>query len=134
MTEARAPIGAYKPKQGSFTFLHGLAAGTELLRQSTPPTAIFAASDTLALGVIEAARRLGLSVPDDLSIVGFDNTGLSEGASPPLTTIHQPILEIGTTAVATLLRLAGGSPPPTRRVELSTHIVVRSSTVPPRPQ
>jgi LacI family transcriptional regulator len=99
-----------------------------LLSRRARPTAIFAGCDFAALGVLEAARRLRISVPDQLSVVGFDNTGVAETSAPPLTTVHQPIREIGKSAVNTLFRLAAGDYPPTKRVELSTHLVVRAST------
>jgi LacI family transcriptional regulator len=73
-------------------------------------------------------------VPDDLSVVGFDDTILARTSTPPLTTVHQPIADIGRTAVSTLLRVSAGEPQTTQRVELSTHLVVRASTAPPRPE
>lgn len=111
----------------SFTFEHGLNAATVFLSRRTRPTAIFAGSDLAALGVLEAARRMRISVPEELSIVGFDNTGIAASSAPPLTTVHQPILQIGEAAVRTLFRLASGEAAP-KRIELATHLVVRSST------
>ncbi|SDD53229.1 transcriptional regulator, LacI family [Sanguibacter gelidistatuariae] len=116
----------------SYTFEHGLRAATEMLTGPDRPTAIFAGSDASATGVLEAARRLGLSVPDSLSVVGFDDTLLSQMSAPPLTTVHQPIADIGRAAVSTVIRLARGDMLSTKRVELSTHLVVRDSTAPPQ--
>jgi LacI family transcriptional regulator len=114
---------------GSFTFEHGLDAAMQFLSRRQRPTAIFAGSDLAALGVLEAARRLHISVPEQLSVVGFDNTGVAASSAPPLTTVHQPILQIGEAAVRTLFRLASGDAAP-KRIELATHLVVRASTAP----
>ena len=116
---------------GPFTFEHGLRAGLELLDRRDRPTAVFAGCDLIAVGVLEAARRLRIGVPDELSVVGFDDTGLAASSAPPLTTVHQPILEMGHAAVGTLFRLAGSHTPSVHRVELATHLVVRSSTAAP---
>jgi LacI family transcriptional regulator len=101
---------------------------------STPdrPTAIFACSDFMALGVYDAAAELGIRIPDDLSVVGFDDVPEAEWAHPQLTTVRQPIHEMGAAALRILLRLqkepVGDKDAP--RVELSTELVVRGSTVP----
>jgi LacI family transcriptional regulator len=116
---------------GPFTFDHGLGAGLDVLARRDRPTAVFAACDLIALGVLEAARRLGLAVPGDVSVVGFDDTGLAASSAPPLTTVHQPILEMGEAGVSTLFRLAASGTSPVHRVELATHLVVRASTAPP---
>jgi len=133
MSEAGIRVDLDAVPRLAYTFEHGLDAGTIMLSSRNAPTAIFAGSDASAMGVLEAARRLGISVPEELSIVGFDDTILARSATPPLTTVHQPIADIGRTAVSTLLRLAGGETLITKRVELSTHLVVRSSTAPPAP-
>ena len=99
-------------------------------RSPKRPTAIFAASDELARGAIEAARSLGLSVPDDLSIVGFDDTEIARIASPPLTTVRQPLQEMGAVALRTALRLVAGEKIDSNHVELATELVVRASTAP----
>jgi len=114
----------------SYTFEHGLAAAEQLLRDRKRPTAIFAGSDISAMGVLEAARRRGIAVPSELSVVGFDDTYLAHTSTPPLTTVHQPIADIGRTAVASMARLASGDPLAVKRVELSTHLVIRDSTAP----
>lgn len=130
MTEAGIRVDLDSVPRLAYSFEHGLDAGTIMLTSRNPPTAIFAGSDVSAMGVLEAARRLGIAVPDQLSVVGFDDTILARSATPPLTTVHQPIADIGRTAVNTILRLAGGEALATKRVELSTHLVVRSSTAP----
>lgn len=104
-----------------------------MLADDARPTAIFACSDVMALGVIDAAAEAGLRIPADLSIVGFDDVPEAEWASPPLTTVRQPIAEMGAEAVGLLFRSRAwlGRPesksaPP--RVDLSTSLVVRRST------
>lgn len=131
MEQAGLRVGLDEVLHGPFTFEHGLEAGLAVLSHPTRPTAIFAASDATALGVLEAARRLGIAVPNQLSVIGFDNTVLAPSSAPPLTTIHQHIEEIGVTAVPTILRLAKGEVQHAKRVELATHLVVRDSTAPP---
>ncbi|MFF4838089.1 LacI family DNA-binding transcriptional regulator [Streptomyces sp. NPDC001315] len=117
---------------GTFHAAEGTEHGTELLAVDPAPTAVFASSDELAAGVIEAARRRGLRVPEDLSIVGFDNTRLAEVTSPPLTTIHGPVEEMAAVALRTALQLAADEKIDSHHVELATQLVVRESTRPPR--
>lgn len=114
-----------------FMYRDGVAGGAALLDLPTPPTAVFAASDEIAVGVVEAARMRGLRVPDDLSIVGFDDTQLARMSSPPLTTVRQPLAEMGGMAVRTALRLIAGASIDSHHVELATELVVRESTAPP---
>jgi LacI family transcriptional regulator len=119
-------------QQGDFLHESGFAACRALLDLAQPPTAIFASSDTMALGAYEAARRRGLRVPDDLSVVGFDDLPEARWSSPPLTTIRQPLSEMGSLAARTVLRLAAGEEIETPRVELATDLVVRDSAAAPR--
>jgi LacI family transcriptional regulator len=102
-------------------------AGIALLTSEHPPTAIFACSDTMALGVYEAAQEVGVAIPGELSVVGFDD--LPEGAwmTPPLTTVRQPIEDMGAAALRMLRRVAGRTGP-AEREQLSTTLVVRGST------
>ena len=116
---------------GAFTFEQGLVAGTAVLSRADRPTAIFAGSDVTATGVLEAARLKGLRVPEQLSVVGFDNTFLAGTSTPRLTTVHQPLSEMGRTAVRVITRVLAGDPPESRRLELATHLVIRDSTAPP---
>ncbi|MFF3839089.1 LacI family DNA-binding transcriptional regulator [Streptomyces sp. NPDC001930] len=115
---------------GDFHVEGGYARAMELLQAADRPTAVFAGSDLQALGVMEAARVLGLRVPEDLSVVGYDDVMIARWSSPPLTTIHQPLREMGEEAVQMLLRLRAGEPSVTR-MELATSLVVRKSTAPP---
>jgi LacI family transcriptional regulator len=120
------PTGYISP--GRFVYEDGLAGGAALLDLPEPPTAIISGSDEMALGVIEAARIRGLRVPQDLSVVGFDDTQLARMASPPLTTVRQPLWEMGGVALRTALRLAAGESIESHHVELATQLVVRGST------
>ncbi len=113
-----------------FHYEDGLQGAPQLLSLAQRPSAIFAASDELARGVIEAALSVGLSVPDDLSIVGFDDTEIARIASPPLTTVRQPLQEMGAVALRTVLRLVAGEKIDSNHVELATELVVRASTAP----
>jgi len=103
-----------------------------LLDLEDPPTAIFAFNDMLAVGVLQAARARGLRVPEDLSVVGFDDTFEASIVTPPLTTVRQPLAEMGRMAVALLVRLLQNQRIEALHVELQTKLVVRESTAPPR--
>jgi DNA-binding LacI/PurR family transcriptional regulator len=101
-----------------------------LLARPDHPTAVFAASDTQALGVLEAARAAGVVVPDELSVVGFDDIEVSSYAG--LTTVRQPLFESGRLAASLLLEaLTDGEPPVPETHELALDLVVRSTTAPP---
>lgn len=111
--------------------VQGLKALTELEQM---PTAIFAASDSIALGVLAEARRRGIRIPEDLSLVGFDGTYQAEESVPALTSVVQPLQEMGRVALRSVLRQMHGDVLDSRRVELATHLVVRESTAPPPAQ
>ncbi|GHJ45648.1 LacI family transcriptional regulator [Catellatospora sp. TT07R-123] len=117
---------------GDFYHESGFAGGTHLLNLAKPPTAIFASSDQMALGVYEAIRRKGLRVADDVSVVGFDDLPEVRWSSPPLTTVRQPLAEMGLLAARTVLRLAQREKIESPRVELATELVIRDSAAPPR--
>ncbi len=112
---------------GDFDYASGFAAGVRLLAGEDRPSAIFAASDQMALGVYEAARQQGIRIPDDLSVVGFDDLPEASWASPPLTTVRQPLSEMGVLAARTLVRLIRGGQVESPRIELSTKLVHRAS-------
>ena len=117
-------------RSGSSGHQAGMAGGTALLDLPQRPTAIVAATDEVAAGVVEAARLMALRVPDNLSVVGFDDTEFARLLSPPLTTVRQPLREMGRVALRTALRLAAGEQLDSHHVELATELVVRSSTAP----
>jgi LacI family transcriptional regulator len=115
-------------KHGDFQHEGGFLRGGEFLDLADRPTAIFAGSDQQALGVYEAARQRGLRIPQDLSVVGFDDLPAARWVSPPLTTVRQPLADMGRVAAEMLGDLIEGVPLRSRRVELSTELVVREST------
>jgi LacI family transcriptional regulator len=102
----------------------------ELLTRTDRPTAVFAANDVSAIATVEAASALGLRVPEDLSVVGFDNIPESALCTPPLTTVDQPIREMGRRAIMLLIRLINGEEPGETHLTLDTSLVVRRSTLP----
>ena len=110
----------------------GRDAATALLALPDPPTAIFAFNDNIAIGAVQAARARGLRVPDDLSVVGFDDVEHATVVTPALTTVRQPLAEMGRTAVSLLSRLMERQSLETLHVELATRLVVRDSTAPLR--
>ncbi|MFI7587450.1 LacI family DNA-binding transcriptional regulator [Spongisporangium articulatum] len=115
-------------RTGDFMFDSALKQAMVLLDLPEPPTAVFAGSDETALAVIEAARSRGLRVPEDLSVVGFDDTLMAKMSSPALTTVRQPLREMGAVALRTALRLVAGEELDSHHVELATRLIVRDST------
>ncbi|MET0734908.1 MAG: LacI family DNA-binding transcriptional regulator [Microbacterium sp.] len=132
MNAAGLPIDPAWIRFGDFHPGGGEARAAEILALDDPPTAIFAGSDLQALGTIAAARARGLSVPEDISVVGYDDIALSRWMSPQLTTVHQPLRRMGEEATRLVLRMARGAAPETLRMDLATHLVVRGSTASPR--
>ncbi|MFC5911115.1 LacI family DNA-binding transcriptional regulator [Streptacidiphilus monticola] len=118
-------------RSGDFSHETGHALGLELLGRRHPPTAVFAGDDLQALGVYQAARELGLRIPEDLSVVGFDDLPLTRWVGPPLTTVRQPLTEMAEAATRLVLDLARGREPGATRVDLATSLVIRESTAPP---
>lgn len=97
------------------------------------PTAIFTGNDAQALGAYRAARSAGLRIPEDLSIIGFDDIPAAEWIEPGLTTVRQPVVQMAETAMRALLRHLEGDEELPQRIELGTELVVRGSTASPRP-
>jgi len=118
-------------RNGNFHHIGGYQVARELFELADPPTAIFAGSDEQAFGVAEAARVTGRRIPQDLSVVGFDDLPISRWVSPPLTTVRQPLAKMGRTAAEMLLTMIEEREPFGRQVELATELIVRSSTAPP---
>jgi DNA-binding LacI/PurR family transcriptional regulator len=110
----------------------GHSHGVDLLGRGDRPTAIISGSDEQAYGVYLAARELGLRIPDDLSVVGFDDVELCQWVSPQLTTVHQPLTDMARVATRMVVDLGQDGGSSTRRVQLATTVVVRESTAPPR--
>jgi LacI family transcriptional regulator len=117
-------------RYGNFVFSGGYEHGIDLLSRIDRPTAVFAGADAQALGVIRAAADLGLRVPDDVSVVGYDDLQLAEWTVPALTTVRQPLHAMAATAMDMVLELAAGRSPANPRIELATELVVRASTAP----
>jgi LacI family xylobiose transport system transcriptional regulator len=118
-------------RPGEFHHADGLAEGMALLSMRQRPTAIFASSDLYALGVYEAARSLGVAIPRDLSVVGYDDLRIAQWAGPPLTTIHVPLVAMAEQAVRLVLRLSDEPELAFSRIDIDTTLVVRGSTAAP---
>ncbi|MGC7094625.1 LacI family DNA-binding transcriptional regulator [Amycolatopsis lurida] len=128
---AGVPVDPALVRYGDFHVEAGRAQLTELLKLADRPTAVFAGSDLQAFGVYEAARAAGLRIPEDISVIGFDDLPVAGWVGPPLTTIRQPLQEMAAAGTRLLLALARGEEAEHRRVELATSLVVRQSTAPP---
>jgi LacI family transcriptional regulator len=132
----RAQLGLHRHPEliaeGDYSQRGGFEAAKRLLRLRPRPTAIFAANDISALGVLSAVREAGLRVPEDVSLVGFDDIPLAAQVHPPLTTVRQPLQQMGRSAVNTLLAMIAGIEAPSPLITLPTELVVRASTIPPR--
>jgi LacI family transcriptional regulator len=114
--------------QGDFSQPGGFTATTKLLALVKPPTAIFAANDESAFGAIEAIKEHGLRVPNDISVIGFDDIPMASQVFPPLTTVRQPLAEMGVAAVRMMIAKLRGVEPPSNRITLPTELVVRETT------
>lgn len=121
----------YVVSGGRFRTESGVNGFKELLKLDPRPTAIFAGSDTIALGVLSEARRHGIRVPEDISLIGFDGTNQGEQSVPSLSSVAQPLEEMGRAALRSLLRQVQGEVLDSHRVELATQVIVRESTAPP---
>ena len=131
LREAGMPLDDRLVVTGDFLDAGGYDGANELLSLADPPTAIFASSDIAAFGVVRAARERGLAVPDDLSVVGFDDIPEASLVTPALTTVVQPLREMGRAAVRLLMGVLREPDRPPTTVVLSTSLVVRDSTAPP---
>jgi len=131
MDEAGVPVVPDLVRDSILYVEGGLRDGAELLRLPDPPTAIFCTNDLQAFGVYEAARRAGVRIPEDLSVIGFDDLAFAQWSGPPMTTVRQPLVQMGTTAANLVVDLANDRQPDQLRIELATTLVVRESTAPP---
>ncbi len=133
MAAAGLPIPEGFEVRGDYLLESGEACATALFDLAEPPSAIFVANDEMAYGAIHALRRLGLDVPGDVSVVGFDDLYLSKAFYPPLTTVSQPRADIGRTAMSLLLDiLSGDDVAAAPAVVLPTALNIRGSTAPPK--
>lgn len=117
---------------GDFSIESGIAAGEQLLAAAKPPTGIFCFNDEMAIGVLHTARQRGLQVPGDVSVVGFDDIRFAQYVDPPLTTVRQPMRELGEATVRLLLNILRGNVKEAVSVTLPHALILRSSTGPPR--
>lgn len=117
--------------EGDFFQPTGFSGAQALLDLADPPTAIFAANDDMAFGVIEAAHVRGLRIPEDLSVIGFDDIPHAAFIHPPLTTVRQPLEQMGRVAAETLLHLIDGDKDVLTQVVLPTELMIRNTCCPP---
>ena len=132
LEEAGIPFDPTLIDAGEFHYEDGVAAGTRLLGRADRPTAIFAGNDLQAFGVYEAARLRGLVVPDDVSVVGYDDVPSASWMGPKLTTVRQPLIEMAEQATRLVLALRDDPLRKLVRIDLATSLVVRASTAPPK--
>lgn len=130
LNDAGIPYDPTFVLESDFTIEGGRQAGGRLLDAAEPPSAVFACNDLLAIGVLQAAKERRVHVPEQLSVIGFDNTILAEIASPPLTTIAQPIEAMGHQVVDLIVDEIAGKSTVKKRVVLMPELIIRSSTAP----
>ncbi|MFB6552782.1 LacI family DNA-binding transcriptional regulator [Streptomyces sp. NPDC056405] len=138
MEQAELPVPEGWTPNGEFNDDSGRREMTRLLdlahqQGQQPPTAVFAASDLQALGAFEVLRARGYAIPEEVSVVGFDDLPVARWTHPPLTTVRQPLLDMAAMAANTLLRIIDGEPAEHLRLELATQLTVRGSTAPHAP-
>lgn len=127
LREAGLPLDPALIREGDFLQPRGFICATELLDLAQPPTAIFASNDVSAFGVMEAVRNRGLRIPEDVSILGFDDIPQAAQVHPALTTVRQPLAEMGRTAVELLFTYIKEPDAAVKRIELPTQLIVRQS-------
>jgi len=118
--------------KGEFFQPDGYAGASALMEIENPPTAIFASNDVMAMGAMDAVRSRGLRVPEDVSILGFDDIPQAASVRPALTTVHQPLEKMGRVATQMLLDLLKNPEKEISRIELPTELIVRGSTSSPK--
>jgi LacI family transcriptional regulator len=133
LAAAGVPFADELVRVGGYDAHLSAVAVHELLTGPQRPTAVFAANDVSAIATIEVAQALGLSVPEDVSVIGFDNIPESVLCTPALTTVNQPIRTMGERAVEMLIRLIRAQPVERTHLTLATELVVRGSTAPAKP-
>jgi LacI family transcriptional regulator len=126
LTERGLKLPARHVFEGTYRFASGVKAGEKLFALKNRPTAIFAANDEMAAGVLHAARQAGLNAPADFSVVGFDDFEIATSVWPPLTTVHTPTRDFGRIAAEKLIGLEGKEAP-----EADLRLIVRQSSGPP---
>jgi len=129
--EERVPDAEVTTVKASWTDADLAPAFRPLLSNASLPVGVFTCNDAMAAGVYRAAKTLGLRIPEDLSVVGFDDTPLAVSLVPPLTTIRQPIRQMASRAVEFIQEVRSGTARPGERIELPTKLIVRESTCAP---
>ena len=127
IAEAGVPTNEQWVYHGDFEPESGFAAAQQFLSCEDPPTAVFAASDSMATGFIQAVQEQGLRVPEDFAVVGFDDNPESVNFTPSLTTIRQPVSKMGETAASLLLQLIH-KPTPPKNIILQPELIIRDSS------
>lgn len=120
--------------EGDFRFESGRSAAMEILNLKKLPTAVVVANDMMALGAMQEFKNAGLSIPQDISIVGFDDIAFASLAEPPLTTVCSPRVEIGRRAIEVLVKTIKIANQPGEEVRIPTYLITRKSTAPPKKQ
>jgi LacI family transcriptional regulator len=119
--------------RGDFFQPDGFLGANALLDLSHPPTAIFASNDVSAFGAIDAIRNRGLRIPEDISVIGFDDIPQAQYSFPKLTTVRQPLEQMGRIGTQMLLRRIANPNLPVERLKVSTELIIRESCQPPKP-
>ncbi len=132
LERAGIPVDPALICEGTYLLGDGMQQTLALLNQPDPPTAIFAGNDAQAAGVYRVLYEHNVRIPDEMSVIGFDDVMYTAQMSPPLTTVRQPLQEIGKMAANMLLRLIAGQQIESNHVELSPSLVIRKSCAPPR--
>jgi LacI family transcriptional regulator len=128
LAEAKAPFDPELVREGDYSQPSGFHHAQALLQLADPPTAIIASNDVMAFGAMDAAKEEGFIIGHDISIVGFDDIHMAAEVYPALTTVRQPMAEMGETALELLVTLLEGRPTLSVRRELPTELIVRDST------
>jgi LacI family transcriptional regulator len=127
LATADLPFDPDLVREGNWQPLSGYEAARELMKVKRPPTAIFCANDLMAVGCYEALHELGLRIPDDVAVMGYDDREIAQHLHPPLTTVLLPHFEMGSIAAEILLDAASGSPSRPRQIKVECPIVRRGS-------
>jgi LacI family transcriptional regulator len=130
LENAGLPLDPELIRDGDFNELSGLTEGRALLALPAPPTAIFAANDNMAIGCMGAAREKGLRIPEDMSIIGFDDIPMAAATQPGLTTLRQPVQAMAQAAVQELMRRIQNQPGRRQSIEFPSEFIIRGSTGP----
>jgi len=131
MRRLGAPLEPEYVQYGDYSIECGARLVRDLLSLPKPPTAIFAGNDDMAIGAINEAKALGRRLPDELSVIGFDDVPFAASCDPSLTTIRQPFSEMGASAMAALSALLEGKKLDERTILLPTELIVRKSVTSP---